>query len=206
MPRYENVKVAVIVSDGFEQVEFDEPVNALREAGVQVDVLAEDEAHLSGIRGMRHLEPAEGTQADRLLEEVRAEEYDALLIPGGLASPDAMRRSEPHLELVEAFMNAKKPTFAICHAGWLLADSGVAEGRRLTSWKGIRRDMERAGATWVDEPVVVDGNLVTSRKPKDIPRFIDAIFAKLDEVEAKRAPREGPRAQRGLSRPSRPRS
>lgn len=181
--RFEGVKVAVIVSDGFEQVEFDEPVKALREAGVTVEVLAEDEKHLRRIRGVDHLDPADGTTGDRLLEEVDADSYDALLVPGGLASPDSMRTSKPHLDLVRSFVEADKPTFVICHGPWLLADSGVAEGRRLTSWPSIRKDMERAGAEWVDEPAVVDKNLVTSRKPDDIPKFIDAIFERLEATK-----------------------
>jgi len=171
--------VAVIVSDGFEQVELDEPVKALREAGATVEVLAEDEEHLERIKGVKHLDAAEGTKGDRLLEEAKVEDYDALLVPGGLASPDAMRRSQRHLDLVRAFVEAGKPTFVICHGPWLLPDAGVAEGRRLTSWPAIRKDLERAGAQWVDEEVVVDKNLVTSRMPDDIPAFNNAIVEML---------------------------
>lgn len=188
MAREVGIRVAVLVADGFEQVEFDAPVQAMREAGMQVDVLAEDEDHLEGIRGVNHFEEAEGTAGDRLLDEARPDDYDALLVPGGLASPDTMRQSEAHLRFVREMVRADKPTFVICHGGWLLADAGVAQGRRLTSWEGIRRDLERAGAEWVDEPVVVDGKLVTSRKPDDIPRFVDAILEELD-VADRDAPR-----------------
>lgn len=183
-------KVAVIVSDGFEQVEFDEPVKALREAGVVVEVLAEDEEHLSKIHGVNHFDAADGTTGDRLLEEAKPEDYDALLVPGGAVSPDTMRQSETHLSFVRSFVESGKPTFVICHGPWLLADAGVAKGRRLTSWPGIRRDLERAGAEWVDQEVVVDGNLVTSRKPDDIPAFNDAI---LDALRAA----AGPTRERG---------
>jgi protease I len=131
---------------------------------------------------VRHLEPAEGTRGDRLIAEASPDEYDALLVPGGLASPDMMRQSDDHLGYVEEFVTSGKPVFAICHGPWLLADSGVAQGRTLTSWPGIRYDMERAGAEWVDEPVVVDGNLVTSRKPDDIPAFIEGIFDQLRDL------------------------
>lgn len=179
-------KVAAIVSDGFEQVELDEPVAALRRAGCEVVVLAEDEAHLDGIKGMHHFEKAEGTKGDKLLSEARPDEYDALLVPGGLASPDAMRQSEEHLAFVRAFVAGGKPTFAICHGPWLLADADVVRGKRVTSWPAIRRDLERAGATWVDEEVVVDGNLVTSRKPDDIPAFNDAMLTLLDVGRAQR--------------------
>lgn len=182
-------KVAVIVADGFEQVELDKPVKALKDAGVTVHILAEDEEHLETIKGVNHLEKGEGVSGDRLLEEAKPDDYDALLVPGGLASPDTMRRSKKHLDFVRAFVEADKPTFVICHGPWLLADAGVAEGRRLTSWEGIRRDMERAGAEWVDEPVVVDGTLVTSRKPDDIPQFNEAILQALGVSHAAKTER-----------------
>lgn len=188
-PDLSGIRVAVLVSDGFEQVEFDEPVRALRDAGADVDVLAEDEAHLERIRGVHHLDPAEGTRGDRLLAEADGDEYDALLVPGGAVSPDTMRQSEDHLAFVREFVSGGKPTFVICHGPWLLADAGVAEGRELTSWEGIRRDLSRAGARWQDSPVVVDGNLVTSRKPDDLPQFIEAMVGTL---EALRTPAPGP--------------
>lgn len=186
-------KVAVIVSDGFEQVELDKPVAALREAGCEVVVLAEDEDHLEEIKGMNHLEPAQGTKGDKLLAEARADDYDALFVPGGAVSPDTMRRSEKHLAFVRAFVQAGKPTFTICHGAWLLADAEVARGRRLTSWPSIRRDLERAGALWRDEEVVVDGNLVTSRKPDDIPAFNRAMLGLLGVGKAQ--PEREPRAR-----------
>ncbi len=170
------VRVAVLVSDGFEQVELDDPVAALRAAGARVDILAEDEAHLESIRGVRHLDPAEGAKGDRLLEEARPEEYDALFIPGGLASPDTMRQSLPHLRFVASFFEEGKPVAALCHGPWLIADAGYAQEYRLTSWPGIEYDLARAGALWVDEEVVVDGNLVTSRKPEDIPAFVPEVI------------------------------
>ncbi|HWG92095.1 MAG TPA: type 1 glutamine amidotransferase domain-containing protein [Candidatus Thermoplasmatota archaeon] len=178
----EGVKVAVIVSDGFEQVEFDGPVKALREAGAEITVLAEDDAHVRKIHGVNHFDPAEGTAGDRIIDGVSAEEFDGLLVPGGAISPDSMRQSEEHLRLVREFMTAGKPVAVICHGGWLLADAGVAEGRNLTSWPGIRRDLERAGAVWHDMEVVVDDNLVTSRMPDDIPAFSEAFIDKLAEA------------------------
>lgn len=168
-------KVAVLVADGFEQVELDGPVEALRRAGAVVEVIAPDSQHLGHIKGMHHFEPGPGVTAQRAMGEVTPELYDALLVPGGLHSPDAMRQSDAHLAFVRAFLEADKPVAMICHGPWLLADSGLADGRTVTSWPAIRRDLERAGATWVDQPVVVDGNLVTSRKPDDIPAFSRAI-------------------------------
>jgi protease I len=172
-------KVAVLVADGFEQAEFDGPVQALRHAGAQVEVLAPDAQHLGHIRGVRHREPAEGTKGDRVITEATPETYDALLVPGGLYSPDAMRMSKAHLAFVKAFAEAGKPMAMICHGLWLLADAEAASGRTLTSWPAIRRDLERAGATWVDQPVVVDGALITSRKPDDVPAFSRALVQAL---------------------------
>ncbi|MNY17783.1 putative cysteine protease YraA [compost metagenome] len=132
---------------------------------------------------MRHFDHGPGVKADRLLSEASMNDYHALLVPGGLASPDTMRQSEAHLTFLRAFMRANKPVALICHGPWVLADAGMAEGRRLTSWPGIRRDLERAGATWVDAEVVRDGNLVTSRKPQDIPAFADAFIETLAAVK-----------------------
>ncbi|HEY9856138.1 MAG TPA: type 1 glutamine amidotransferase domain-containing protein [Stenomitos sp.] len=179
-------KVAVLVADGFEQSEFDGPVQALRDAGATVDVLAEDEKHLQHIKGVHHFEPGPGTKGTRLLKDASPDEYDLLFVPGGLASPDHMRMSEAHLAFVRAFLQAKKPTAMICHGPWLLADSGMAEGRTVTSWPAIRRDLERAGATWRDEQVVRDSNLVTSRKPDDIPAFSKAVVELLAQVPVAR--------------------
>lgn len=188
-PDLSGVKVAVLVSDGFEQSEFDGPVEALRQAGARVDVLAQDEDHLERIHGVDHFDAAAGTKGDRLLAEASVDAYDGLLVPGGLASPDAMRQSRLHLDFVRRFVESGKPVAAICHGPWLLADADVAQGRALTSWPGIRRDMERAGATWEDREVVVDGNLVTSRKPEDVPAFNEAFLSRL-------ATRARPRSER----------
>jgi protease I len=164
-------KVAVIISDGFEQTEFETPTRILREAGATVEVLAEDEKHLAHIKGESQGEPAAGTKADKVLSQVRPEDYDALLIPGGLKSPDTMRQSKAHLDFVRAFVSANKPIGAICHGPWLLADVGALEGRTVTSWPAIRADVERAGAKWQDQQVVQDGTLVFSRKPDDAEAF-----------------------------------
>jgi protease I len=178
-------KVAVIVADGFEQREFDGPVRALRMAGATVEVLAQDLTHLGHIHGVNHFELGTGTAGDRQIVDASPEDYDALLIPGGLASPDTMRQSHAHLELARRFFESGKPVAAICHGPWVLADADCLRGRRLTSWPGIRKDLERAGASWVDREVVVDGNLITSRKPDDVPAFSAAL---VDQIAAGRAP------------------
>lgn len=172
-------KVAVIVADGFEQSELDGPVEALRNAGATVHVLAQDEDHLAHVVGMNHFDRGPGVKGDKLLSDASMSDYDGLLVPGGLASPDTMRQSDAHLTFLRAFMRANKPVALICHGPWVLADADLAKGRRLTSWPGIRCDLERAGATWVDEQVVRDGNLVTSRKPQDIPAFSEAFIDNL---------------------------
>ncbi|HEY9722964.1 MAG TPA: type 1 glutamine amidotransferase domain-containing protein [Oscillatoriaceae cyanobacterium] len=169
-------KVAAIVADGFEQTELDVPMQRLRDAGATVEVLAPDDRHLAHIEGESHGKPAAGVKADKLLKDANPDDYDALLIPGGLKSPDTMRQSSAHLAFVRAFVNADKPIGAICHGPWLLADTDVLSGKTVTSWPGIRRDLERAGAVWVDRPVVRDEKMVFSRKPADAEQFGDALI------------------------------
>jgi protease I len=182
----EKRRIAVLVADGFEQSEFEVPVRRLREAGAVVHVLAPDAKRLPHIEGESHGKTAAGTRADKLLSEVRPEDYDGLLIPGGLKSPDTMRQSQAHLDFVKAFAASEKPVAAICHGAWLLADADVLEGRTVTSWPGIRRDVERAGATWVDKAVVTDGTMVFSRKPADAEQFADTFVEKLATVPSNR--------------------
>jgi protease I len=171
MAKLGRMRVAAIVADGFEQSELDGPVQALRGEGVTVDVLAPDAQHHDFVIGVHRFEKAGGVRPDRLIGDADPAAYDALLVPGGLASPDTMRQSREHLEFVQRMVVRDKPIFAICHGPWLLADADVVRGRQLTSWPGIKLDMVRAGAIWVDAEVVVDGKLVTSRMPADIPSF-----------------------------------
>jgi protease I len=180
----EKQRIAVLVADGFEQSEFEVPVRRLREAGAVVHVLAPDAKRLPHIEGESHGKPAAGTRADKLLSEVRPEDYDGLLIPGGLKSPDTMRQSQAHLDFVKAFVASEKPIAAICHGAWLLADADALKGRSVTSWPAIRRDIERAGATWLDQAVVTDGAMVFSRKPADAEQFAEAFIGKLAAVPA----------------------
>lgn len=160
--------VAVLAADGFEQVELTEPVKALREAGATVEIVS---LKTDPIQGMKHLTPGDMVDVDKAVADVDAGSYDALMLPGGLANPDQLRVDEDALRFVRGFFDQGKPVAAICHAPWLLIDAGVAEGRTLTSYKTIRTDLKNAGATVVDEEVVVDDGLVTSRCPDDIPAF-----------------------------------
>jgi len=168
--------VLIIATDGFEQSELFHPREALLEAGAEVTLasLGHDP-----IQGMRHAEKGDTIAPDALVGDVRADDYDMLVIPGGVANPDRMRTEPAAIRLVKDFMTAGKPVAAICHGPWLLAEAEVIDGRTLTAWPSIRTDLRHAGATVVDQEVVIDGNLVTSRKPDDIPAFNEALLGKL---------------------------
>lgn len=174
-------KALIIATNGFEQDELFKPRQALLDAGVQV-VLAS--LGRDPIQGEKHGEKGESITPDALVSEVRADDYDALVIPGGVANPDTMRTDANAVKLVRDFLFAKKPVAAICHGPWLLAEAEGVDGRTLTSWPSIRTDLRHAGATVVDKEVVVDGNLITSRKPDDIPAFNRELLAQLG-MEAK---------------------
>ena len=170
-------RVLILATDGFERDELFLPRQALIDAGASVTLAS---IATDPIQGMRHdTEKAETITPDLVLADVDTEEFDALLLPGGVANPDKMRLEERAVEIVQEFMDDDKLVAAICHAPWLLAEADVVDGRRLTSWPSVRTDLENAGADVVDEEVVVDGNLVTSRKPADIPAFNQAIVAAL---------------------------
>jgi protease I len=178
MAQLSNVRVAVIATDGFEEAELTEPVKALEEAGAKVDVVAPKEGQ---IQAFNHFDKSNMIPVDRTLDTVSAGEYDAVLLPGGALNADTIR-VEPKLQtLLQEFANAGKPIAAICHAPWELISAGVVKGRTLTSYHTVQDDLRNAGAQWVDQEVVVDGNLVTSRKPDDIPAFnreMIALFAR----------------------------
>lgn len=161
-------RVAILAADMFERVELVEPRKALEEAGATVEVVS---IHEGEIRGFDHFDPADTVRVDRTVEEARADEYDALLLPGGVGNPDQLRGDENAVGFVRDLFAQGKPVAAICHAPWLLIEAGVARGRRLTSWPTLQTDLRNAGAEWVDEQVVVDDGLVTSRKPDDLPAF-----------------------------------
>jgi len=173
-----NKKVAILVENGFEQVELTEPRKALDEAGAQTKIVSPVEGQ---VKGWKSTEWGDKFPVDVPLNEARAEDFDALLLPGGVMNPDKLRRNEKALNFVRAFFQAGKPVAAICHGPWTLIDAGVVRGRRITSWASIQTDLKNAGAKWVDEEVVVDDGLVTSRGPKDIPAFNRRMIEEISE-------------------------
>jgi protease I len=161
-------KVAILAADMFERVELEEPRKALEDSGADVEIVS---IHDGEIQGFDHFEPANTVNVDRTVEETSPGEYDALLIPGGVGNPDQLRGDENAVAFVREFHQAGKPMAVICHGPWVLVESGAVRGKRVTSWPTLETDIRNAGGDWVDEEVVVDGNLVTSRKPDDIPAF-----------------------------------
>jgi len=161
-------KVAILVADGFEQVEMTKPRSALNDAGAETKIVSIKSGQ---IQGMHHADKGDKFDVDLTLDEARPEDFDALMIPGGLMNPDTLRSTPKALEFTRHFFEEGKPVAAICHGPWVLIDADVINGRTLTSWPAIKTDVRNAGGTWVDKEVVVDNGLVTSRKPDDIPAF-----------------------------------
>lgn len=183
-------KVAILVADGFEQSEMTEPRKALEEAGAQTVLVS---PKTGKVRGWQHKDWGDEFDVEMSLDEAKVEDFDALMLPGGQINPDLLRLLPKAVQLVRDFVAAHKPVGAICHGPWLLAEADVARGRTLTSYASIRTDMENAGAQWVDEEVVVDQGLVTSRNPGDIPAFCRKL---IEEIA------EGPHAGQRLSQQS----
>jgi protease I len=168
-------KVAVIATDYFEEAELTEPVKALRDAGAQVDIIAPKAGE---IKALKHVDPGQSIKVDKTLDEANPDDYDALLLPGGAVNADHLRTEKKARNFVIKMMDEmNKPTAVICHAPWMLVSAGLARGKKLTSYFTIQDDMRNAGADWVDQEVVVDGNLITSRKPDDIPAFNRALIS-----------------------------
>jgi protease I len=160
--------IAILATDGVEQIELLSPREALTQAGAKVEVISPKGGE---IQGFDHLTPDKKIRCDKSLSEARADDYDGLVLPGGVANPDQMRTEKAVQDFIRGFFDAGKPVGAICHAPWLLIDAGLARGRKLTSYKAIRLDLKNAGAEVVDQEVVVDKGLVTSRSPDDLPAF-----------------------------------
>lgn len=173
MKNLNNKRIAVLAADGYEQSELVEPVNALKENGAQVEIISLKSGE---IRGMVDHEWAESIVVDKTVKEANHSDYDALLLPGGVLNPDAVRSDEAAVAWVKKFFEAEKPVAAICHGPQTLIDAEVVKGRKMTSYKAIHKDLKNAGANWVDEEVVTDGNLTTSRSPEDIPAFNERII------------------------------
>lgn len=168
MATLDGMKVAILAAEGFEQSELLEPRKALQAAGATTQVVSPAKGE---VQGWKHFDKGEKVKVDVALDDARAGDFDALLLPGGVANPDQLRMLPKAVDFVRGFFEAGKPVAAICHAPWTLIEADVVEGRTVTSWPSLRKDLENAGARWVDEEVVTDNGLVTSRKPQDIPAF-----------------------------------
>lgn len=175
-------RIAILAADGVEQVELERPRQAVQDAGARVDLLSVDEGEIQAMNS--DINPADTFPVDRRVSDAATDEYDALILPGGTCNPDKLRMDEDAVEFVRAFVESGKPVGVICHGPWTLAEADVLQGRRITSWPSIRTDLRRAGAEVVDEEVVVDGNLVSSRSPDDLPAFCEAIVREFSSVHA----------------------
>lgn len=164
----ENRKVAILVADGFEQIELTDPRSALDEAGATTKIVSP----MTGVvEGWNHFDKGDKFTVDVPLVEANAADFDALLLPGGVANPDQLRMDEQAVSFIKAFFDAGKPVAVICHGAWPLINAGVVKGRKITSWPSVKLDLINAGAEWVDAEVIVDQGLVSSRNPDDIPAF-----------------------------------
>ena len=172
------MKVAFLTTDMVEQVELTEPWRAVEQEGWTPELVS---LRTGEIQGFDHYDKADTFPVDRTVEEASADDYDALVLPGGVGNPDTLRTDENAVAFVRAFFEQRKPVAAICHAPWLLVEAGVVRGRTLTSFPSIQTDVRNAGATWVDEEVVVDNGLVTSRRPDDLPAFCAKLVEEFRE-------------------------
>ena len=169
-------RIAILATDGFEQSELTGPRDLLKQAGFDVQVVSPRSGE---IKGWKHDQWGDAVPVDLALDAAKADAFDALVLPGGQMNPDVLRMDEAAVAFVRAFDRAKKPIAAICHGPWLLVESGAAKGRNVTSWPSLRTDLTNAGAAWTDSEVVVDGHVITSRNPDDIPAFTKALIETL---------------------------
>jgi protease I len=174
----EGKRVAFLFTEGAEQVEVTDPLKAVKEAGADVDVVSLD---TGSVQMFNHLDKGDTIEADVAVSDASASDYDALVVPGGVANPDALRMDEDAVGFVRRFFEQDKPVGIICHGPWVLVEADVARGRKVTSWPSLKTDLRNAGAEWVDEEVVVDNGLVTSRKPDDLPAFCSKIVEEFVE-------------------------
>ena len=174
------LRVAILATDGFEQSELLDPRAALESAGAAADIIS---LKSGSIRGWKDKAWSQEIAVDETVDRVDAKDYDALLLPGGVMNPDALRMEPKAVAFVKAFFDAAKPVAAICHGPWTIIEAGVSKGRQMTSWSSLKSDIVNSGGHWLDQEVVVDKNLVTSRKPDDIPAFNRAFVDLLTSVQ-----------------------
>ncbi|HVW78632.1 MAG TPA: type 1 glutamine amidotransferase domain-containing protein [Alloacidobacterium sp.] len=169
-------RVAILATDGFEQVELTEPKKALEEAGATTEVIAPKSGE---IRGWKFTDWGDSVKVDKTLSNAKPNDYDLLVLPGGVANPDHLRMDEKAVSFVKQFAQSGKPVAAICHGPWTLIEAGVVKGHTMTSWPSLKTDLKNAGANWVDKEVVKDGNFITSRKPDDLPAFNKKVIEEI---------------------------
>ena len=173
MDQLKGINIAILVANGFEQVELEKPREALDREGAKTIIISPEKK----VQGWNHADKGDFFSVDVLLDDAKADDYDALLLPGGVMNPDTLRTLPKAVDFVKKINQRSKPIAAICHGPWVLINADAVKNRRITSWPSIKIDLINAGATWVDEAVVRDKNLVTSRKPGDIPQFNEAMIA-----------------------------
>ena len=182
--------IAFLATDGVEQIELTEPLKAVKDAGAEVHLLSLKEGEF---QGLEHLDKGQTFTADRAVSDASADDYDGLVLPGGVANPDFLRADENAVSFIRDFIEAGKPVGAICHGPWTLVEADVVRGKTLTSWPSLQTDIRNAGGTWVDEEVHADRGLVTSRKPDDLPAFCDKLIEEFAEgTHPKQAEALGP--------------
>ena len=177
-------KVAILATDGFEQSELNDPRKALEDAGATTEVVSLKEGE---IKGWKHKDWGDTVRVNRTIQRANPQDYDALLLPGGVINPDHLRMEPTAVEWVRKFVETGKTVAAICHGPWTLVEAGVVKGKAMTSWPSLKTDLKNAGAKWVDQEVCIDGQFITSRKPDDIPAFSRAIIDALSKSTSKAA-------------------
>ena len=184
MPRIAEARVLIVATDGFEEWELFGPKQILEQAGAEVKLAS---PRLEPIQATVHDDPGKTIRPDITVADARAEEFDALILPGGVRNPDQLRVDSKAIELIREFARQGKPVAAICHGPWLLVEADLLRGRKATAWRSIRTDLRNAGAEVVDEPVVVDGHIITSRKPDDVEPYTEAIIEAVQAATAESA-------------------